>query len=155
MHSLIADSSSITGYEPRTLQLSLEMEDHKWTIDKLDSNNWITWKFQITHLLKAKWLYKYVDGSREPPGEDADTDVIAEFEDKSEKALSTILIAISTPQLYLVTSCVTPVDIWKALKSFSTSYISQQGTAQEAVFQKRDERGMLDGVTPERDEGID
>ena len=40
-------------------------------------------------------------------------------------------------------------------KSLSTSYISQQGTAQEAVFQKGDERGMLDGVTPERDEGID
>ena len=38
------------------------MED-KWTIDKLDGFNWITWKFQLKHLLLAKGLWKYVDGS--------------------------------------------------------------------------------------------
>ena len=132
MHSLIADSSSRTGYEPRTLQLSLEMEDHRWTIDKLDSNNWITWKFKIMHLLKAKGLWKYVDGSTEPPGEDADADVIAAFEDKSEKAFSTIVIAISTPQLYLVTSCVTPVDV---LKAFTCHF--QQATLANKVLLKK------------------
>lgn len=37
--------------------------EEKWTIDKLNDNNWITWMFQMTHLLKAKGLWKYVDGS--------------------------------------------------------------------------------------------
>ena len=28
--------------------------DEKWSIDKLDSVNWNTWKFQMKHLLLAK-----------------------------------------------------------------------------------------------------
>ena len=39
------------------------MED-KWIVDKLTgSQNWIIWKFQLKHLLLAKGLWKYVDGS--------------------------------------------------------------------------------------------
>ncbi len=30
---------------------------------RLGSENWITWKFQMRHLLMAKDLWKYVDGS--------------------------------------------------------------------------------------------
>ena len=35
----------------------------KWSVDKLNGGNWITWKFQMRHLLLAKGLWKYVDGS--------------------------------------------------------------------------------------------
>ena len=35
----------------------------KWTLEKLDGYNWITWKFQLCHLLMAKGLWKFVDGS--------------------------------------------------------------------------------------------
>ena len=38
------------------------MED-KWTVDKLDGSNWITWKFQVKHLLLGKGLWKYIEGS--------------------------------------------------------------------------------------------
>ena len=41
----------------------VKMEE-KWSVDKLDGGNWITWKFQMRHLLLAKGLWKYVDGSR-------------------------------------------------------------------------------------------
>ena len=37
--------------------------EEKWSIDKLGSGNWMTWKFQMRHLLMAKDLWKYVDGS--------------------------------------------------------------------------------------------
>ena len=37
--------------------------DEKWTIDKLDSSNWTTWKFQMRHLLLAKGLWELVDGT--------------------------------------------------------------------------------------------
>ena len=30
--------------------------DKKWSIDKLDGSNWVTWKFQMRHLLLAKEL---------------------------------------------------------------------------------------------------
>ena len=50
----------------------IEMEG--WTLNKLESSNWITWKFQMRHLLMAKGLWKYVDGS-ETLAEDA-TEVV-------------------------------------------------------------------------------
>ena len=36
--------------------------DEKWSIDKLDSSNWTTWKF---HLLLAKGLWGLVDSTEE------------------------------------------------------------------------------------------
>ena len=40
-------------------------EIDKWSIDKLDSLNWMTWKFQIKHniILLAKDLWGLVDGT--------------------------------------------------------------------------------------------
>ena len=40
-----------------------ESVDEKWSIDKLNASNWMTWKFQMRHLLLAKGLWGYVDGS--------------------------------------------------------------------------------------------
>ena len=60
---------SATGYGPSALQSLGEFSkaesimEEKWSVDKLDSSNWITWKFQMHHLLMAKGLWKYVDGS--------------------------------------------------------------------------------------------
>ena len=76
------------------------MED-KWTIDKLDNSNWTTWKFQMRHLLMAKGLWKYIDGT-ETLAEDASPEARAKFTSESQKAISTIVMAISTTQLYLV-----------------------------------------------------
>jgi len=38
-------------------------EVDKWSIDKLDSLNWMTWKFQMKHLLLARGLWELVDGT--------------------------------------------------------------------------------------------
>ena len=60
------------------------MMDEKWSIDKLDGSNWVTWKFQMRHLLLAKELWVYVDGM-EVLGEDARPQTQAEFQKKSQK----------------------------------------------------------------------
>ena len=60
--------------------------DEKWTVDKLDDYNWMTWKFQMCHLLLAKGLWGYVDGT-EKLAEDATAAVWTEFLKKSQKAL--------------------------------------------------------------------
>ena len=78
--------------------------DEKWSIDKLDSSNWITWKFQMRHLLLAKgWkfqmrhlllakgLWGYVDGT-EVLREDASVQQRADFKKASQKAFSTIVM---------------------------------------------------------------
>ena len=90
------------------------MED-KWTIDKLDGSNWITWKFQLKHLLLAKGLWKYVDGSA-VLADDATAEQRAKHRSESQKAFSVIAMSVSTSQLYLITSCEEPKEAWNALK---------------------------------------
>ena len=92
------------------------MEADKWSIDKLGNSNWITWKFQMRHYLLSKGLWKYVDGT-ETVEEGAGDAVQRTFCDNSQKALSTLVMGISTAQLYLVTSCESPKDVWDTLRS--------------------------------------
>ena len=66
------------------------------------------------HLLLAKGLWGYVD-STEKLAEDASMAVKADFSKMSQKAFSTIIMAISTSQLYLVTSYDQPKDAWNKL----------------------------------------
>ena len=68
----------------------------------------------MRHLLLAKGLWDYVDGSEVLP-EDPSAQVHAEFEKKQQRAFSTIALAICSPQLYLITSCEKPKDAWDAL----------------------------------------
>jgi len=91
-------------------------EVDKWSIDKLDSSNWMTWKFQIKHLLLAKDLWGFIDGTEVLP-EDASAQQAADFNKKSQKAFSTIVMSISSSQLYLITSCEGPRRAWVALRS--------------------------------------
>ncbi len=91
-----------------------KMED-KWTVDKLDGSNWITWKFQVKHLLLGKGLWKYIDGSA-MLAEDATEEQRLKFKSESQKAFSILAMAISASQLYLITSCEEPKEAWDALK---------------------------------------
>ena len=59
------------------------------------------------HLLLAKGLWKYVDGSA-ALAEDADERVCAEVPESR--------VYTAKPQVYRVTSCETPKDIWDALR---------------------------------------
>ena len=88
--------------------------DEKWSIDKLDGANWNTWKFQMRHILLAKGLCGVVDGSEMCP-EDATEHMRAKLQQRLQIAFSTIVMAISTPQLYLVTTCKELKDVWDVL----------------------------------------
>ena len=89
--------------------------EEKWSIDKLDGGNWSTWKFQMKHLLLAKGLWGFVDGS-EVLAESSSGETAAQFRSKSQRAFSTIVLAIKSSQLYLVSSCNDPKQAWDALK---------------------------------------
>ena len=41
--------------------------EEKWSIEKLDGANWMTWKFQMKHLLLGKGLWGHVDGTEVLP----------------------------------------------------------------------------------------
>ena len=91
--------------------------DEKWSIDKLDGSNWTTWKFQMRHLLLAKDFWGHVDGT-DVLAEDASPQVQADFQRKSQKVFSTIVMAITSSQLYLITSCEGPRGLRSIAKSF-------------------------------------
>ena len=93
------------------------MED-EWAVDKLDGSNWITWKFQLRHLLMAKGLWKYVDGSA-VLAEDASAEARAKHCSESQKVFSIVAMSVSTSQLYLITSCEQPQEAWTTLKIVS------------------------------------
>ena len=115
--------------------------EEKWLIDKLGSCNWITWKFQVRHLLMVKDLWKYVDGS-EVLAADATELVRTDYRVKSQKAVSTLVMAITTPQLYLVTSC---EEMWDALRGHY-----KRETLANKLFLKRDKGGYIYGNAPQR-----
>ena len=118
------------------------MESDKWSIDKLGSSNWITWKFQMRHFLLSRGLMKYVDGT-ERLADDADAATQRTFRDNSQKALSTLVMAISTPQLYLVTSCESPKDVWDTLRNhFERETLANKLFLKKKYFRKEMKEGM-------------
>jgi dsDNA-binding SOS-regulon protein len=89
--------------------------EERWAVEKLEGPNWITWKFQLRHLLMAKGLWKFVDGSA-VLADDAAVEAIERFRAEQQKAFSTIVMSVSSSLLYLITSCELPKDAWDALK---------------------------------------
>ena len=75
--------------------MAVSTVDEKWSIDRLDGKNWMTWKFQMGHLLLGKELWGYVDGT-ETLEDDATAQQQANYRKKSQKALSAIVMAVST-----------------------------------------------------------
>ena len=69
-----------------------------------------------TLVVAGKGLWGYVDGTEQLPG-NANAQTRIEFQKKSQRAFSTIAMAINIPQLYLVTSYDQPKDAWDALRN--------------------------------------
>jgi len=96
----------------------------------------------MRHYLLSKGLWKYVDGT-EVLAEDATDAVQRTFRDNSQKALSTIVMAISTPQLYLVTSCESPKDVWDTLRNhFERETLANKLFLKKKYFRKEMKEGM-------------
>ena len=113
----------------------------KWSIDKLDHTNWITWKFQMKHLLLGKGLWNYVTGAA-TLAPSADERVKGTFEQKSQLAFSTIVMAVSTAQLYLITSCDSPKDAWDTLRNhFECETLGNKLFLKKQYFRKEMKEG--------------
>ena len=122
-------------------------DEDKWAIEKLNGSNWSTWKFQMKHVLLAKDLWGLVDGTEAEPAEDAAARVLADYRKRSQKAFSVIALAISSSQLYLVTSCEQPGQAWKALRN----HFERDTLANKLLLKKRYFRSeMKEGTSVEK-----
>ena len=88
----------------------------KWSIDKLDCSNWMTWKFQIKHFLLAKDPWGFTD-AMEVLQDDVSAQQQVDFNKRSQKAFSTMVMSVSLLQLYLITSYEKPRRAWMVLRN--------------------------------------
>lgn len=86
-------------------------------VDKLTSTNYSTWKFKLKHLLIAKDLYDYCDGTIAEPADGANEDVKKAYTTGNRKALSHIVLTVSDELIYLITECESPKAAWDKLSS--------------------------------------
>ena len=145
----LSPSVAVTPVLP-VFQIMAASVDEKWSTDKLDASNWMTWKFQMRHLLLAKGLWGQVDGSDVlAPG--ANEQARDNFQLKEQKAFSSIVMGISTSQLYLVTSCEGPKEAWDTLRNHNErGTLANKLFLKKTVLSKRNEGGLSNGDTFEK-----
>ena len=90
--------------------------DDKWSIDKLTEQNWFTWKFQVSTVLKAKRLWAFVDDSTSGPVENESAEQRTRRVEQTDQAMAILVMSISQSLLHLVTECKTSWEIWLMLK---------------------------------------
>ena len=93
------------------------------------------------HLLLAKDLWKYVDGSA-VLAEGATAEQGAKHRSESQKAFSVIAMSVSTSQLYLITSYEEPKEAWDALKKhFERETLANKLFLKKQYFRKEMSEG--------------
>ena len=84
-------------------------------IDKFNGENFGMWKFKMEMILAEKDLWEVVDGSEEPPSEDADLKTKKAFERKEKKAFALIAINLVDRQIAHIQHCKGPAQAWATL----------------------------------------
>ena len=79
----------------------------------LNGTNFPTWKIQIRMLLMKQGVWKIVDGTEVAPIDNMAA--LSKFNDRRDKALSTLVLAVEPSLLYLLGDPQDPVDVWKKL----------------------------------------
>lgn len=81
----------------------------------LNGVNYPTWKIQCRMVLIRDGVWSIVNGSEKVPAS-ADTDKLAKFMARSDKALATIVLSVEPSLLYLLGDPVDPVVVWNTLQ---------------------------------------
>jgi hypothetical protein len=91
------------------------MSQEKVSIDKLNGENFASWKFQMQHYMKACGYHKIVTGEEKAPGSSASGEAKQAYERRCDKAFSTLVLAINGELIYLIRECQTVQDAWSKL----------------------------------------
>ena len=94
------------------------MSEDRYAVEKLKGpENWPVWKFAMKHVLLAKGLWGFVDGTAKGPGRGATEAANMNFKLRSEKAITTIVLGMETKYMYLITTCETAEETWERLSN--------------------------------------
>ena len=111
-------------------------------IDKLTSDNYHSWKFNVKMFLIAKDLWGIANGT-EVLANDAPEDERAKFRKRDHLALATICLSVSSSLQIYVRSCETSIDAWKSLaKRFEEKTLSKRIFYRRKLYGARMTKGM-------------
>ena len=102
----------------------------------------MTWKIQLKHLLLDRDLWGHVDGENRL-AEGADEDMTATFAKKDQKALTAIILSLSTNIIPNVQACEKPTNAWTQLKNhFQKSTLTAKLHLRKKYFRMEMAEGM-------------
>ncbi|CAB0006643.1 unnamed protein product, partial [Nesidiocoris tenuis] len=101
-------------------------------IDRLDKDNYQTWKLQMEAVLVKNDAIGYVNGKIPKPDEKANPQELADWEVGDMKAKADLILAISASELSQITGCETSREVWLKLQSTYQS----KGAARKATLLK-------------------
>lgn len=91
------------------------MSNSIYQIDKLNENNYDSWKVLVKSVLIHSDLWSYVAGVSIKPGPEK-REELASWSAKDEKALATILLCVKPSQINYIKNCTTSAEAWKNLE---------------------------------------
>lgn len=100
------------------------------SIEKLNKENYDTWKLHMEAILIKNDLWEYVDGTCNKPQAAAE---IPTWEKKDNKARADIILAVSSSELCHIKRCKTSREVWKTLEEVYRS----KGPARKAILLKQ------------------
>lgn len=116
--------------------------ENQGNIEKLREGNYATWKFQVKHLLISKGYFGIVSGSEKKPASTAQAAEKEGYKTRSEKAFATLVLAVSSEMVYLISGCETANEAWGKLeKHFERDTLSNKLYLKKRYFRSE----MLEG----------
>ena len=76
----------------------------------MSEKDWLVWKFQVQHALKAAGQWEFITGTADIEARD--------YESKKQKAFYSVLQCIGQKYIPMVMSCQTPKEMWDTLCQF-------------------------------------
>lgn len=113
-------------------------------VSKLTGENYVSWKFQMKHLLRSQDLFTFVDGSSVKPADDAEEAVKIKYVSSVNKAYSLLALSVSTDLIYLISDCEEPVTAWNKLKA----HFERNTLGNKLYLKKLYFRSMMSEGTP-------
>lgn len=87
------------------------MAESRYTITKLNADNYFNWRYKMQMLLTEKGVWKAITGNAPDPVTDAWTE-------GDQKAHATIALNVDDGQIQHIRNCITARAAWEALKEF-------------------------------------
>ena len=94
--------------------LSVVMTDIRNGVVPLNGSNFPSWKIQCRMALLKQGVWRIVEGTEVPPDEYDEVN-FRKYNDRKDRALSTIVLAVETSLLYLLGDPQDPQEVWNKL----------------------------------------